>query len=85
MQSELDKMMKELQPIYMLNPFSDFNHILLEQQTGSQQQQPGMDVTGTKLINNYRFCTKVYFVFNFVNNNFFPRNLPEDPVFNPGY
>ena len=67
----MDKIIKELQPMQIINQFADINYILLEQlqpQIQLQQQQNLQDlnqdkanshVTGSKLINNYRLCNKV--------------------------
>ena len=64
--------MKELQPVHVMSQFAEFNHILLEQtpahytnmlgpnyQESGVGGQPVSTLSGGKLLNNFRFCTKV--------------------------
>jgi hypothetical protein len=50
--SELDRVIKELQPVQFIN-IQDYNSILLDQIDEKAQ------ISGVKLINNYRWTAKV--------------------------
>ncbi len=50
--SELDKIIKELQPVQMVNS-PDFNPILLD------QNDERANVSGNRLMNNYRWCNRL--------------------------
>jgi hypothetical protein len=51
-QREFDKLIKELQPVQMIN-IPDFNSILLD------QNDERVNINSTKFIDNFRWCLKV--------------------------
>jgi hypothetical protein len=56
--SELDKIIKELQPVQVVNS-PDFNPVLLD------QNDERANVTANRLMNNYRWCNKLQECINF--------------------